>query len=273
MDDIVFDEGEDMTGVPVPVGEMPEATPEATPEVTPEVAPDPTPAEEPPKVEFTEAQQAIFNKEIGKKVGQTHAEKTRADALQAQLDEINANKPKETRPEVPKQPDPFSETYQQDLQAYTEAVTAQAAFDATERQNSDNALRQQQEDQRKLQEDTNKAIGDYSERATKLGIKPEDLQRAGQALNQFNINDQVAAYILDEAVGPQITVYLANNPVLADEIAGMPPMMAVAKLASEIKPLAAGVKPEITLAPDPADLLSGKGAAEGDKGPPGVTYE
>tara|TARA_R110000851_G_scaffold133381_3_gene268196 strand:- start:2080 stop:2883 length:804 start_codon:yes stop_codon:yes gene_type:complete len=260
----VIDGGEE---APEVVAETPETTAEVAAETPPE-----TPAE-PAKVEFSPEQQAKFNEEIGKKVGQTHAEKRRADELQEQLDEMKAAQPKPERPELPKAPDPYSPTYAEDLAKYTQAVTKQASYDASERVRSEQTLQQQQEAQRQQQEEANKAIADYSGRADKLGIKPEQLQKAGQSLGQYNIDDSVAAYILDEPVGPQITVYLAENPALADEIANMAPMMAVAKIAAEIKPLAAGIKPQIDLAPDPGEVLSGKGAAEGLKGPKGATFE
>jgi hypothetical protein len=227
---------------------------------------------EPAKIEYNEAQQAKFNDEIGKKVGQTHAVQRKLDISEAENAELRAQIPKPERPNLPKAPDPYSESYQQDIQDYTKAVTDQASYDAGERVRSESALQQQQANSRQQQEDANKAITDYSGRAEKLGIKPEELQKAGQSLSQYNIDDSVAAYILDEPVGPQITVYLSKNPALADELANMSPMMAVAKIASEIKMLAAGIKPQIDLAPDPGEVLSGKGASAGSKGPKGATF-
>lgn len=218
---------------------------------------------EPKKVEFDAEQQEVFNREIGRKSAQVHEERRKAEAAQARIAELEAAIPKTERPEVPPIPDQYDEDYAKKIEARDKAISEAASFDAAERIRSEGALKQQQEAQRIQQEEFNKGVSDYTDRAVKLGIKPEELQAAGSQLNQYGIDDQVAAYILDEAIGPQITVYLSKNPALMDEISRLSPINAVAKIAAEIKPLAAAMSKQVKLPGDPTETLSGMGAKGG----------
>ncbi|PHR99259.1 MAG: hypothetical protein COA78_25280 [Blastopirellula sp.] len=228
---------------------------------------------EPAKVEFTPEQQAKFNDEIGKKVRNTHAANRRADDLQSQLDAITAAQPAPERPAVPKVPDPYSETYQADMVAYTESVTQQASYDAGERQRSESALADQTKAREAVEEKQRNWQENWNGRVANLGIDAAEMDKAIDTLDAFNIDMTVAARIGKEAMGPDIIRYLAKNPSEADALAQMAPDDGVIHVATVLKEKAAGMKPKLELAPDPTDVLSGKGAPEGSKGPVGATYE
>ena len=149
----------------------------------------------------------------------------------------------------------------------------QQQFDSNERQASEDALNSQQEHQQKQMEKVQAALTDYSDRSVKLGIKPEDLLAAGQTIATHGLPLQTQGFILDQATGPQITMYLAKNPAVLQELSRMSPMDAAVRISSQIKPLAAKMTKATIHPADPAESLSGQGSQEGQRGPKGATFE
>lgn len=225
------------------------------------------------KITYSDEQQEHLNGLISEKVGETYAERQKNEALQRENDELKAKIPKTTRPEVPDLPDKFDEDFEAKMATRDKALIGQQEFDAAERQQSDDDLAAQEESTRQTVEAFNTASKNYSDRSVKLGIKPEDLLKAGQSIQMAGLPLETIAFILDEATGPQITVYLSKNPGALSELAGMSPMNAAVKIASEIKGLAAkGVK-QTELPDDPAESLTGQGSQEGLRGPKDATFE
>lgn len=238
-----------------------------------ETAPDgetqPTPEK---KVQFTPEQQAIFDKVIGEKTFKAREAERKAEAYEARLRELEAQLPKENRPTVPAMPDPYDADYEQKVAARDQAIKSAAAYDA--RQEVVKAQREQAERQRfeAKQADLYKTAVAYKERSDKLGIPAPDLQNAAAALSSFGISEDLTQFLLKDDQGPLMTMYLARNPVVLEQMASLGPIEMGHYIASAIKPKLAAVKTR-TQAPDPADVLDGGGSPRKERGPKGATFE
>jgi hypothetical protein len=226
---------------------------------------------------FSPLQQARFNAAIGKKVRQTRDQERRADDLERQLQEIKSQLPKQERPHVPPAPDPFSisdEEYRRTLAQRDEAVKAAVNFD-NQRQTQLAAQQRLQEQQAQEQHAAqNEKILEYSKRASKLGIKAEELQIAGNSLANYGIDESLGQFILEDAQGPLITTYLAANPQELDELRSMSPAKAAAMVESQIRNKAVAARPKkVTDTPDPLERPRGAGKPPKGRGPQGATFE
>ena len=226
---------------------------------------------------FSPLQQARFNAAIGKKVRQTRDQERRADDLERQLQEIKSQLPKQERPHVPPAPDPFSisdEEYRRTLAQRDEAVKAAVNFD-NQRQAQLAAQQRLQEQQAQEQHAAqNEKILEYSKRASKLGIKAEELQIAGNSLANYGIDESLGQFILEDAQGPLITTYLAANPQELDELRSMSPAKAAAMVESQIRNKAVAARPKkVTDTPDPLERPRGAGKPPKGRGPQGATFE
>jgi hypothetical protein len=244
--------------------------PTESPETPPETPP------EPPPVVFSDEQQAKFNSEIGKKVGkQREAERERdeerARAVVAEQELAALKAPQ--RPEIPPTPDPYDDDYEGKMRLRDDALVQTAQYDAQANayQAQEQALQQQQA------ADANKtlleSVTTYSDRADKLGITTQELQQAGNVVAQHGIGDEVAEYILADEQGPNITMYLAQNPLEMETIRNMHPMQASVYIYSTIKAKAVSARPTPNPISEPTEVLRGAGQPEGDRGPSGAVYE
>ena len=226
---------------------------------------------------FSPLQQERFNAAIGKKVRQTRDQERRADDLERQLQEIKSQLPKQERPYVPPVPDPFSisdEEYRRTLAQRDEAVRAAVNFDNQRQAQLQEQQRLQQHQAAEQQTQQNEKIRAYSERASKLGIKAEELQVAGNSLANYGIDESLGQFILEDDQGPLITTYLASNPQELDELRSMSPAKAAARVESQIRSKAVAARPKkVTGAPDPLERPHGAGKASSKRGPQGATFE
>lgn len=214
------------------------------------------------KVEFSEAQQKVVNDIASKKAFEVREGKRANEVLQKQIDDLKANAPVEQAPSVPSLPDPYSDTFEADMQARDTALQAKATFDANAQAQVQIQQGQEQERQRLDNEALNKSVEDYTGRAQKLGVSSEDLQVAGDIVTQYGINDQVTRHILADEHGPLITKYLSQNPQAMDTLRNLPPTSAGIFIETQVKPEAIKLKPKQSEAPPPAEALNGNGAPQ-----------
>lgn len=245
--------------------------------------------EQQPKVEESAeakaaAAQIATQKVINKKTFETKQAERQRDELQGRLDTIEREKQEKleetfkSAPNMPTLPayptsDTFDEghelevkqyhedvaTYNANMPVYHQQVQAKATFDASQA----SALQQQQDIQQvnvqqkalKMQEST---IA-YTARSNELGIKPEELQAAGNAVEQYGLSSDLVMHILSDKDGPLITKHLAANPQDGFNLASMNPYN-VGSFLNEIKVKAAELKPKTTQTPEPVDQLVGAGA-------------
>jgi len=131
-------------------------------------------------------------------------------------------------------------------------------------------LRAETEAQARNQELAQKAES-YSQRAKSLGIKPEELQVAGNIVASYGLREDIALAILDDPEGALVTKYLASNPSAIAKLNGGN-LMTFNGIYTDIRTKAAGLKPKTSNAPPPADVLKGGSPAK-QRGVPGATFE
>jgi hypothetical protein len=225
---------------------------------------------------FDEQQQQVFDKAIADKVFKLREKEREAEELKQRLQSLEQQIPKQERPSVPKEPDPYAlsdQEYQQQLRMRDEAIARQAAFDAQQRFQQQEAQRLQQERLMREQEALNEKVATYSQRAVQLGISNEELQAAGNAVASFGISDDVVNYILDDDLGPAITKYLSQNVTELDAIRAMTPAQAAVRIATHVRDKAAALKPKVNAAPDPVEQPAKAGVAPKARGPKGAIFE
>ncbi len=228
-----------------------------------------------PKITFTDEQQKVFDDAIGKKTfkqRQQQREFQESDVKKdARIAELEGQIPKDMRPVVPPVPDSYDEDFSEKLQARDEAIRATAAYDARE----ELTLKQQQQAAVQAQNDeiatANKEIATYTQNATNLGIKPEELQKSGDMLGQMGITQDLARQLLSEETGPLMTNYLAANPDVFDQL-NRADQWSAGVILNDVRLKAAELKPQTTTAPAPADTLHGGGSTSKERGPKNAKY-
>ena len=247
---------------------------DATPELQPDLElVESESAPEPEKVTFSEEQQKVIDDLAAKKTFKIREAERKAEQLQKELEAAQARIPKETRPEVPSLPDPYSDDYEAQLAARDDKIRAAAAYDANE------SMRQQQAQQAQLQayqaqqQALAEKVDKYTNRAKQLGVDAQELQVAAGIIQQYGIDDSVAMHIINDDHGPLITKYLSQNPLALEHIRNSDPMSAAVYISTDIKAKASALGKKQPTAPDPVETLNGAGAAPGQRGPKGATFE
>ncbi len=169
--------------------------------------------EKPEPVKFDARQQEQINKIISEK---TAKHKVREQQIR---DELSQKAQEDvSRPLIPDLPDPFDDDYAEQVAARDVAIREAATFDAGQNALQHQRQQMQQQQQLQQQQELNTQIQTYSDNATKKGIKPEQLQVAGNIVAQMGLRDDVVKEILSEADGPAMTMYLASNPGAIEQL-------------------------------------------------------
>lgn len=221
---------------------------------------------------FTPEQQVIFDNAIGKKVGATRAAERRAESLEAELAEVRANVPVEQRPAIPPMPDQFADDFDEKTKTRDKAIADASAYDTRQETRATQKTEQTQRAANERQQAATTAINTYTDRATALGITPDELAKSGDAVAAYGINDAVVLHILGDEKGPALTKYLAENPIAMDKLNGLTPMQAAVHIENVVKPAALKMK-KTTNAPPPSTNLEGGGSPPSERGPKNATFE
>ena len=233
-------------------------------------------AEQPEPVRFSEEQQKVFDDAINKKTAKTHkiereSQQKIAD-MQRELDEVRAKVPQQVRPEIPPAPNPYEDGYEQRIAERDQVILQAAQFDADKQGQQHEEQRIIQRQQQEQTDAANKIAEDYAGRSKKLGITPDDLKSAGATVGNYGLSMDVAAHILREDHGPSITVYLAKNPQVLDEISRLQPMDAAVRISTDIKAAAQAASVKSPQPPEPTEILRGTGMPASRGGPKGATF-
>jgi hypothetical protein len=248
---------------------------DSPPLVTPEPDEAATPATPAEPQEKTASDEPDPQKTVAKYAFEARAAKREADALRKQLEEAK-KAPQPERPAIPDVPNPLSvsaEEHARLQQQRENAIREAALYDARQKALNEQAERAEADAQRARLEALNKSTQTYASRAVQLGVKPEELQQAGQVVAQFGLDDAVAELILGDDHGPLITKYLASDADAMERLASLPPLQAAIEIVTTIKPKAASLKPRVSNAPPPQESLGMGAASFSSVGPPGATYE
>lgn len=251
-----------------PVAQEAEQETETTDEQElPETSPGSEPETE-TNTEETEAQsgkglQERFNKLTAEK----YAEKRRAEQLAARLKELEAKsaQPAElpddlTAPVMPEDTWDAEQMHKYDaeMRDYYRKLAQHEAKNVLKANQSEQQTKQQQQQQQEVMQS-------FAKRAIESKVDLQNLQTAGTSLAEAGMSPDLQMMILEDEAGPQITMYLANNPDLAHQLIGMPATKAAVKLATEIKVKVLSTKPKVTKAPDPLPEGKGVGSREQDE--------
>ena len=221
---------------------------------------------------FTPEQQVIFNDAIGKKVGATRAAERRAEAAEQKLADMAANQPVEQRPAIPPMPDQFADDFDEKTKNRDKAIAEASAYDTRQETRATQEAAQTQRAANERQQAAVTAINTYTDRATALGITPDELEKSGDAVAAYGINDAVVLHILGDEKGPALTKYLAKNPIAMDKLNGLTLMQAAVHIENVVKPAALKMK-KTTQAPPIETTLDGGGSPQKKRGPKGASFE
>lgn len=212
-------------------------------------------------------QHAKYREEERKRI----AAEDEAKKLKGKLEAIEAEKGEIVIPPIP---DSFDEDFEDKLKIRDEAITQRAMQDAQKQGVLDQQTASKEAAKKAEDERFTTVVTNYNAQVTKLGLNAEEIRIAGDTVVQNGIDSQLAEYILGDKDGPLITQYLANNPVIQDELRNLPPIQAAMKVDSVIRPAASAMKPQASSAPNPSEILEGRGAGE-QKNPliQGATFE
>jgi len=256
--------GDEETSEEVVGGEEAEATePEGNEEPSPQ-----EPAQQ--ELQFTPEQQELINSIVGSKVSKTKQIETELQKTREELVRLRQQVPEDKPPVVPEIPDAYDPDFSEKVAARDAAIKARFEFEQRQRQTEEQQRTLQQQAYHQQQQEMQMKAEQYKERATAKGIRPEELQLAGQAIFQAGISEAVAKHILGDPEGPSIAVHLAKNLAELHKLSQLDPMSAAAHLALNVKPklqgtMASGKPPSVT--------LTGGGVPVMERGPKGATYE
>ncbi len=198
-----------------------------------------------------------FNKQYGEKK-QLERDLAAQAAKVAQFENAERERLAAQIGNIPDLPDPFDDDYEVKVKARDEALIAQTNYN-TQNQNylQQQQFQQQQEAQAK-QVKVQESMASYSQKATELGIKQDELQAAANTVANYGLSDDLVMHILADSEGPLITKHLAANAQDGYQLASMSPY-AVGQFLDGIKAKAGALKPKKTNAPSPATNLQGNG--------------
>jgi hypothetical protein len=231
---------------------------------------------------FDGKQQEVFERAIARNTyrykTQIEAEQRRAQELEQRLQALEqggsnpqaATDPQTGAPVVMdiKELNPFDADYEAKLVQRDEQIQRYARWEAEQE------MRQQQTqaEHQKHIEALNKRTQSYLERGKDLGLTAEDIQKAGEFINQAGgIAVELIDDILDDEAGPAIPHYLYRNPEELQKVQQMGVAKAARYIEREIRPKAVRNAKRKAAPPPPVSTETGTGARE-DEMPAGAQF-
>jgi hypothetical protein len=237
-------------------------------------------AEDDESVAFDERQQKKLDQIIARNSyrykTQIEAEQRRAQELEQRLQALEQGDskpqaptdPQTGAPVIPDPPDPFDSDYEAKVKQRDEQIQRYARWEAEQE------MRQQQTqaEHQKHIEALNKRTQSYLERGKDLGLTAEDIQKAGEFINQAGgIAVELIDDILDDEAGPAIPHYLYRNPEELQKVQQMGVAKAARYIEREIRPKAVRNAKRKAAPPPPVSTETGTGARE-DEMPAGAQF-
>jgi hypothetical protein len=212
-----------------------------------------------------------FTKRINKKHFELMEEKRAREKLELELQETRSKIPQQQRPAIPDMPDPFDDDFTERMAQRDAALRRAEQFDIAQALAQRQAQSRQVQAAQAAQQEREKSATEYTARAEKLGITPDELRVAGTTVAAYGVPEQVATHILADEYGPLITKYLSQKPDELDALRSMSPVQAGMRLVA-IREKAAKLAKNNPRPPDPLEPIGGGGARK-ERGPKGATFE
>lgn len=203
---------------------------------------------------------AAFNKQYGEKK-QLERDLAAQREINSKHEQAERERQAAAVGNIPPMPDSFDEDFDAKVAKRDEAIIAQANYNAQNNAYLQQQQFSQQQDAQAQQVKVQESMASYSQKATELGIKQEELQAAGNVVANYGLSQDLIMHILGDSDGPLITKHLAANPQDGHQLASMSPF-AVGQFLDGIKTKASALKPKTSNAPAPATNLEGNGAGE-----------
>lgn len=206
-----------------------------------------------------------YTKRINKMHWEKMEAKREAERLQKELEELKSKSSQQTveLKDVPPVPDQWDDDFEAKMKArdaiIANNVKAQAQREAEARAQEARMAQQEQE----AYERSVKLQGDFNSKAKAAGINEHSLIEAQKLLVNNGLSGEKAYAVLTDDRGPQIAMYLAENPMELQTLLTMSTIDAVRHIDRNISAKLASTKPKSS-APPPPDTLSGKSAVNQD---------
>lgn len=220
-----------------------------------ETNPEAQQAESAPADTEDESAQDVIQKRINKEVGKTYKEKRRADAAEAELQKIRAEKP------VTVSKAPTLEEFDHDEEAFNSASIKHQVAEAVkaERQLLNTEARQATAEQAGQAYD--KLVADFGK---------EDFHEI--AGNIPVLDQSLVQELMRTKEGVEMIYHLGNHLDLASDIANMSPLQAMGELGRISSKMSTKQDVKLSAAPDPIEPLNSGGSLSPDRGPKGATF-
>jgi hypothetical protein len=203
-----------------------------------------------------------FNKQYGEKKQLERDLAAKAEKL-AQFEQAERERQAAQVGNIPPMPDAFDDDFDEKVKQRDEALIAQANYNAQNQSYLQQEQFNQQQAAQAKQVKVQQSMANYSQKATELGIKQDELQAAANTVANYGLSDDLVMHILGDSDGPLITKHLAANPQDGYDLASMSPY-SVGQFLDGIKTKASALKPKTSSAPSPATNLQGNGVSPSD---------
>lgn len=206
------------------------------------------------------------NKAIHKQHAKYREEERKRIALENEAAELKAKLEKyeveKGNVEIPPIPDSFDDDFDEKIAAREEAIRQKAIQDARQQTLQEQQKATREAAQKAEQDRFQGVVESYQQKVIQSGLNQAELMQAEQTIVDYGVSGEVAEHIMNQDDAPFITKYLADNPLVLDELRNMTPINAALKINSTIQEAASKLKPSASSAPDPVETLSGRGAGE-----------
>lgn len=211
-------------------------------------------------------QESDYSEGAKKAINKKHWEAKEAQretvALQAKYDALKASQePTGTAPIVPELPDIellSNEEFKEQMKARDNALTQQADFNAAQNYQTKQAQIQQDEALKQQQTDATNLRQTYANKATERGFDADEVLRAATDIANYGVSDAVADMLLNVDDGPDMTLYLRQNPEILTALQSMPVHQQIAHMSNVVRINAESLKPKTNDAPPPpTDIQAG----------------
>ena len=201
-----------------------------------------------------------FNKQYGEKK-QLERDLAAQAAKVAQFENAERERQAAQVGDIPPMPDAFDDDFDVKVKQRDEAIVAQANYNAQNQSYvQQQQFQQQQEAQTKALE-SQKVLQEHKGRAETLGIKPETMIAAENAVMGYGLPNELLSHIAGMKDSPLVINHLAANPMEGYELAGLVNTnpYAISEFLGKINEKASALKPKTSNAPIPATTLQGNG--------------
>lgn len=164
------------------------------------------------KITFSEDQQKVLDKAIGRQTHKAREAERQAEKLRLELEEAKKQIPKAERPAIPELPDPYDDDYEDRLKARDAAISAAAQFDARETYRVEQEQAQQAARRQSQVEALQANQESYNEKMEALKLPKAELQLAAMKVEKAGISLDLLSEVMSSESGPLLTMHLADNP-------------------------------------------------------------